>query len=134
MANKEKDAKLKALEITLGKLEKSYGKGVVMKLGDKVVEKIDSIPSGSMGLDLALGVNGYPRGRVIEIYGPESSGKTTLTIHAIAEVQKQGGIAAFIDAEHAFDSAYAKTLGVDIDNLFISNQIMESKLWKLQII
>ena len=120
MVNKEKDAKLKALEITLGKLEKSYGKGVVMKLGDKVVEKIDSIPSGSMGLDLALGVGGYPRGRVVEIYGPESSGKTTLTIHAIAEVQKQGGIAAFIDAEHAFDSAYAKTLGVDTDNLFIS--------------
>ena len=120
MVNKEKDAKLKALEITLGKLEKSYGKGVVMKLGDKVVEKIDAIPSGSMGLDLALGVGGYPRGRVVEIYGPESSGKTTLTIHAIAEVQKQGGIAAFIDAEHAFDSAYAKTLGVDIDNLFIS--------------
>jgi len=120
MVNKEKDAKLKALEITLGKLEKSYGKGVVMKLGDKVVEKIDSIPSGSMGLDLALGIGGYPRGRVVEIYGPDSSGKTTLTIHAIAEVQKQGGIAAFIDAEHAFDSAYAKTLGVDIDNLLIS--------------
>ena len=120
MVNKEKEAKLKALEITLGKLEKSYGKGVVMKLGDKVVEKIDAIPSGSMGLDLALGVGGYPRGRVVEIYGPESSGKTTLTIHAIAEVQKQGGIAAFIDAEHAFDSAYAKTLGVDIDNLLIS--------------
>ena len=120
MVNKEKDAKLKALEITLGKLEKSYGRGVVMKLGDKVVEKIDAIPSGSMGLDLALGVGGYPRGRVVEIYGPESSGKTTLTIHAIAEVQKQGGIAAFIDAEHAFDSAYAKTLGVDTDNLFIS--------------
>ena len=120
MVNKEKAAKLKALEITLGKLEKSYGKGVVMKLGDKVVEKIDAIPSGSMGLDLALGVGGYPRGRVVEIYGPESSGKTTLTIHAIAEVQKQGGIAAFIDAEHAFDSAYAKTLGVDIDNLLIS--------------
>jgi len=120
MVNKEKDAKLKALEITLGKLEKSYGKGVVMKLGDKVVEKIDAIPSGSMGLDLALGVGGYPRGRVVEIYGPESSGKTTLTIHAIAEVQKQGGIAAFIDAEHAFDSDYAKTLGVDIDNLLIS--------------
>ena len=120
MVNKEKDAKLKALEITLGKLEKSYGKGVVMKLGDKVVEKIDAIPSGSMGLDLALGVGGYPRGRVVEIYGPESSGKTTFTIHAIAEVQKQGGIAAFIDAEHAFDSAYAKTLGVDIDNLLIS--------------
>jgi len=120
MVNKEKDAKLKALEITLGKLEKSYGKGVVMKLGDKVVEKVDAIPSGSMGLDLALGVGGYPRGRVVEIYGPESSGKTTLTIHAIAEVQKQGGIAAFIDAEHAFDSAYADDLGVDIDNLLIS--------------
>lgn len=120
MANKEKDAKLKALEITLGKLEKSYGKGVVMKLGDKVDEKIDAIPSGSIGVDLALGVGGYPRGRVIEIYGPESSGKTTLTIHAIAQVQKQGGIAAFIDAEHAFDSSYAATLGVDVDNLLIS--------------
>lgn len=120
MANKEKDAKLKALEITLGKLEKSYGKGVVMKLGEKVVEKVDAIPSGSMGIDLALGVGGFPRGRVIEIYGPESSGKTTLTIHAIAEVQKQGGIAAFIDAEHAFDSDYASKLGVDIDNLLIS--------------
>ena len=120
MVNKEKDAKLKALEITLGKLEKSYGKGVVMKLGDKVEEKIDSIPSGSMGLDLALGVGGYPRGRVVEVYGPESSGKTTLTIHAIAEAQKQGGVAAFIDAEHAFDSVYASALGVDIDNLYIS--------------
>ncbi|MBC8266022.1 MAG: recombinase RecA [Flavobacteriales bacterium] len=120
MANKEKDAKLKALEITLGKLEKSYGKGVVMKLGDKSIEKIDAIPSGSMGVDLALGVGGYPRGRVIEIYGPESSGKTTLTIHAIAEVQKQGGIAAFIDAEHAFDATYAASLGVDTDNLLIS--------------
>ncbi len=120
MANKEKDAKLKALEITLGKLEKSYGKGVVMKLGDKVDEKIDAIPSGSIGVDLALGVGGYPRGRVIEIYGPESSGKTTLTIHAIAQVQKQGGIAAFIDAEHAFDSSYAATLGVDVNNLLIS--------------
>ena len=120
MANKEKEAKLKALEITLGKLEKSYGKGVVMKLGDKVVEKIDAIPSGSMGLDIAMGIGGYPRGRVVEIYGPESSGKTTLTIHAIAEVQKQGGIAAFIDAEHAFDSDYATSLGVDTDNLLIS--------------
>ena len=120
MANKEKDAKLKALEITLGKLEKSYGKGVVMKLGDKIEEKIDVIPSGSIGVDLALGIGGYPRGRVIEIYGPESSGKTTLTIHAIAEVQKQGGIAAFIDAEHAFDAVYAAALGVDIENLLIS--------------
>ena len=120
MSNKDKNAKLKVLELTLGKLEKSYGKGVVMKLGDKIAEDIDVIPSGSIGLDLALGVGGYPRGRVIEIYGPESSGKTTLTIHAIAEVQKQGGIAAFIDAEHAFDSAYSSSLGVDIDNLLIS--------------
>ena len=120
MANKEKESKLKALEITLGKLEKTYGKGVVMKLGDKVVENIDAIPSGSMGLDIAMGVGGYPRGRVVEIFGPESSGKTTLTIHAIAEVQKQGGIAAFIDAEHAFDADYAVSLGVDTDNLLIS--------------
>ncbi len=120
MSEKEKNAKLKVLELTLGKLEKSYGKGVVMKLGDKIAEDIDVIPSGSIGLDLALGVGGYPRGRVVEIYGPESSGKTTLTIHAIAEVQKQGGIAAFIDAEHAFDSVYASSLGVDIDNLLIS--------------
>ena len=120
MSKKDQSAKLKALELTLGKLEKSYGKGVVMKLGDKVVEDIEAIPTGSIGLDLALGIGGYPRGRVIEIYGPESSGKTTLTIHAIAEVQKQGGIAAFIDAEHAFDAAYAKNLGVDVDNLYIS--------------
>ena len=120
MSKKEESAKLKALELTLGKLEKSYGKGVVMKLGDRVVEDIEAIPTGSIGLDLALGIGGYPRGRVIEIYGPESSGKTTLTIHAIAEVQKQGGIAAFIDAEHAFDAAYAKNLGVDVDNLYIS--------------
>ena len=111
---------MKALELTLGKLEKTYGKGVVMKLGDKVVEDIASIPTGSINLDLALGIGGYPRGRVIEIYGPESSGKTTLTIHAIAEVQKQGGVAAFIDAEHAFDSSYASALGVDVDNLYIS--------------
>ena len=120
MSKKDQNAKLKALELTLGKLEKSYGKGVVMKLGDRVVEDIEAIPTGSIGLDLALGIGGYPRGRVIEIYGPESSGKTTLTIHAIAEVQKQGGIAAFIDAEHAFDAAYAKNLGVDVDNLYIS--------------
>ena len=120
MSDKEKTAKLKALELTLGKLEKSYGKGVVMKLGDKVVEDIDSIPTGSVGLDTILGVGGYPRGRVVEIYGPESSGKTTLSIHAIAEVQRQGGIAAFIDAEHAFDSSYAANLGVNIDDLLIS--------------
>jgi len=120
MSDKEKTAKLKALELTLGKLEKSYGKGVVMKLGDKVVEDIDSIPTGSVGLDTILGVGGYPRGRVVEIYGPESSGKTTLSIHAIAEVQKQGGIAAFIDAEHAFDASYAESLDVNIDDLLIS--------------
>jgi len=120
MSKNEQSAKLKALELTLGKLEKSYGKGVVMKLGERVVEDIEAIPTGSIGLDLALGIGGYPRGRVVEIYGPESSGKTTLAIHAIAETQKQGGIAAFIDAEHAFDAAYAKNLGVDVDNLYIS--------------
>ena len=120
MSNKEQSEKLKVLELTIGKLEKSYGKGVLMKLGDRVVEDISSIPTGSINLDLALGVGGYPRGRVVEIYGPESSGKTTLTIHAIAEVQKQGGVAAFIDAEHAFDASYAAGLGVDIDNLYIS--------------
>ncbi len=119
-ADKEKAAKLKALQLTLDKLDKTYGKGSVMKLGDVVTEEVDAISSGSLGLDLALGVGGYPRGRVIEIYGPESSGKTTLTLHAIAEAQKSGGIAAFIDAEHAFDKFYAENLGVDIDNLIIS--------------
>ena len=112
--------KLKALQLTLDKIEKGYGKGTIMKLGDNAIEDIQVIPSGSLGLDLALGVGGYPRGRVIEIYGPESSGKTTLAIHAIAEAQKAGGIAAFIDAEHAFDRFYAKKLGVDIENLYIS--------------
>ena len=116
----EKEAKLKALQLTLDKLDKAYGKGTVMKMGDKAVEEVEVIASGSLGLDLALGVNGYPRGRVIEIYGPESSGKTTLTLHAIAEAQKAGGIAAFIDAEHAFDRNYAEKLGVDIENLIIS--------------
>ena len=116
----EKEAKLKALQLTLDKLDKAYGKGTVMKMGDKAVEEVEVISSGSLGLDLALGVNGYPRGRVIEIYGPESSGKTTLTLHAIAEAQKAGGIAAFIDAEHAFDRNYAEKLGVDIENLIIS--------------
>ena len=120
MSKKEHNAKIKALELTLGKLEKTYGQGVVMKLGDRVAEDIDVISSGSINLDMALGVGGYPKGRVIEIYGPESSGKTTLTIHAIAETQKQGGVAAFIDAEHAFDASYAAALGVDIDNLYIS--------------
>jgi recombination protein RecA len=115
-----KQAKLKALQLTLDKLDKTYGKGSVMKLGDEIVEPIEVISSGSLGLDLALGTGGYPRGRVIEIYGPESSGKTTLSLHAIAECQKKGGIAAFIDAEHAFDRLYAKNLGVDIEELIIS--------------
>ena len=116
----EKDAKLKALKLTLDKLDKAYGKGTVMKMSDQAVADVDSIPSGSLGLDIALGVGGYPRGRIIEIYGPESSGKTTLTLHAIAEAQKSGGIAAFIDAEHAFDRFYAEKLGVDLENLIIS--------------
>jgi recombination protein RecA len=116
----EKEAKLKALQLTLDKLDKTYGKGTVMKMGDKAIEEVETISSGSLGVDLALGVGGYPRGRIIEIYGPESSGKTTLTLHAIAEAQKAGGIAAFIDAEHAFDRNYAEKLGVDIENLIIS--------------
>ncbi len=118
--DKEKQAKLKALQLTLDKLDKTYGKGSVMKMGDVASENIDVIPSGSLGLDIALGVGGYPRGRIIEIFGPESSGKTTLALHAMAEAQKAGGIAAFIDAEHAFDRFYAEKLGVDIDNLIIS--------------
>ncbi len=112
--------KLKALQLTLDKLEKSYGKGSVMKLGDAPIEAIDSISTGSISLDIALGIGGVPKGRVIEIYGPESSGKTTLATHIIAEAQKKGGIAAFIDAEHAFDKGYAKKLGVDVDNLLIA--------------
>ncbi|VXB29445.1 DNA strand exchange and recombination protein with protease and nuclease activity [Flavobacterium sp. 9R] len=116
----DKEAKLKALQLTLDKLDKTYGKGTVMKMGDKAIEEVETISSGSLGVDLALGVNGYPKGRIIEIFGPESSGKTTLTLHAIAEAQKAGGIAAFIDAEHAFDRNYAEKLGVDIENLIIS--------------
>ena len=116
----EQASKLKALQLTLDKLDKTYGKGAVMKMGDSGAQDVEVISSGSLGLDLALGVGGYPRGRVIEIYGPESSGKTTLTLHAMAEAQKAGGIAAFIDAEHAFDRFYAQKLGVDIDNLIIS--------------
>lgn len=112
--------KLKALQLTMEKLDKTFGKGSVMKLGDNAIEEIEVIPSGSITLDIALGVNGYPKGRIVEIYGPESSGKTTLAIHAIAEVQKQGGIAAIIDAEHAFDQFYAQKLGVDVENLLIS--------------
>lgn len=115
-----KKEKLKALQLTLDKIEKSYGKGAVMKLGDIVVEPIASISTGSIGLDVALGIGGLPRGRVVEIYGPESSGKTTLALHAIAEAQKAGGIAAFIDAEHAFDRFYAEKLGVDVENLLVS--------------
>ncbi|MBQ0046514.1 MAG: recombinase RecA [Prevotellaceae bacterium] len=112
--------KLKALMTAMEKIEKSFGKGAIMKMGDDNVEKVDVIPTGSLGLDMALGVGGYPKGRIIEIFGPESSGKTTLAIHAIAECQKQGGVAAFIDAEHAFDRFYAEKLGVDVNNLWIS--------------
>ena len=112
--------KMKALQLTMDRLDKTYGKGTVMKLGDEVVEKSDAIPSGSLNLDLALGIGGYPKGRIVEIYGPESSGKTTLAIHAIAECQKQGGICAIVDAEHAFDKFYAENLGVDTENLLIS--------------
>ncbi len=115
--NKEK---LKALQLTLDKLEKTYGRGTIMKLGDSAVENVEVIPTGSIGLDAALGIGGLPRGRVIEIYGPESSGKTTLALHAIAQAQRQGGIAAFIDAEHAFDRFYAQKLGVDVENLLVS--------------
>ncbi len=118
--SKEQDAKLKALQLTLDKLDKTYGKGAVMKMGDSAVQEVEVISSGSIGLNAALGVGGFPKGRIIEIYGPESSGKTTLTLHAIAEAQKAGGIAAFVDAEHAFDRFYAAKLGVDIDNLIIS--------------
>ena len=116
----EKLEKLKVLQAAISKIEKNYGKGSIMKLGDKAVEQMDTISSGSIALDSALGVGGFPKGRIIAIYGPESSGKTTLAIHAIAERQKNGGLAAFIDAEHAFDSNYAKKLGVDVDNLYIS--------------
>ena len=116
----QKLEKLKILQSTMEKIEKNYGKGAVMKLGDRAAEKVDVISTGSINLDAALGVGGFPKGRIVEIFGPESSGKTTLAIHAIAECQKNGGIAAFIDAEHAFDSFYAKKLGVDVDNLFVS--------------
>jgi recombination protein RecA len=118
--SKEKDEKLKALKLTVDKLDKTYGKGTVMKLGDKQVVSTEVISTGSLGLDIALGIGGFPKGRVVEIYGPESSGKTTLAIHAIAQCQKAGGIAAFIDAEHAFDRFYAEALGVDTENLLIS--------------
>jgi recombination protein RecA len=115
-----KEGKLKALQAAMAKIEKDFGKGSIMRMGDNHVENVDVIPTGSIALDAALGVGGFPKGRIIEIYGPESSGKTTLAIHAIAECQKAGGIAAFIDAEHAFDRFYAEKLGVDVDNLFMS--------------
>ena len=118
--SKDNDAKQRALQLAVANLEKTYGKGIVMKMGDKQVVEVDAIPTGSLGLDIALGINGLPKGRVVEIYGPESSGKTTLAIHAIAECQKRGGTAAFIDAEHAFDRFYAEALGVDTENLLIS--------------
>lgn len=114
------EGKLKALQAAMSKIEKDFGKGSIMRMGDEQIEQVEVIPTGSVTLDTALGVGGYPRGRIIEIYGPESSGKTTLAIHAIAEAQKQGGIAAFIDAEHAFDRFYAEKLGVDVDNLWVS--------------
>ena len=120
MAQAENKEKLQALKMTLDRIEKTYGKGTIMRLGDSVVDAAEVISTGSLTLDLALGVGGYPKGRIIEIYGPESSGKTTLTLHAIAEAQRAGGIAAFIDAEHAFDRFYAEKLGVDTENLLIS--------------
>ena len=116
----DKDAKLKALQLTMDRMDKTYGKGAVMRMGDAAVEEVETISSGSLGLDLALGIGGYPKGRIVEIYGPEASGKTTLTLHAIAEAQKKGGIAAFIDAEHAFDRIYAEKLGVNTEELIIS--------------
>ncbi len=120
MATEINKEKLKALQLTMDKMEKTFGKGAIMRMGDDAVEQVEVIPTGSIGLDLALGVGGYPKGRVVEIYGPESSGKTTLAIHAIAEVQRKGGIAAIVDAEHAFDRFYAEALGVDTENLLIS--------------
>src|SRR5210317_539358 len=116
----ELDNKLRSLKMTIDRLDKTFGKGTVMRLGDQRVVQAEVIGTGSLGLDIALGINGYPKGRIVEIYGPESSGKTTLAIHAIAEAQKSGGIAAFIDAEHAFDRYYAEKLGVDIENLLVS--------------
>ena len=120
MQDKEKEQKYKALQLTIDKLEKTYGKGAIMKLSDEKVMDVPVISTGSIGLDLALGVGGIPKGRVIEVYGPESSGKTTLSMHCIAEAQKKGGLAAFVDAEHAFDKSYAEKLGIDTENLLIS--------------
>ena len=122
--NAVKNDKLKALDAAISQIEKQYGKGSIMKLGDNSAHmNVETIPTGSLSLDIALGLGGLPKGRIIEIYGPESSGKTTVALHAVAEVQKRGGIAGFIDAEHALDPVYAKNIGVDIDNLYISQQI-----------
>ena len=123
-AQGQQSEKLKALQAAMAKIEKDFGKGSIMKLGEERIDNIQVIPTGSIALDYALGVGGYPRGRIVEIYGPESSGKTTLAIHAIAEAQKQGGIAAFIDAEHAFDRFYAANLGVNVDELLISQLLL----------
>ena len=126
--------KLKALKLTIDKIEKDYGKGSVMMMNEKGIHEMEVVSTGSIGLDVALGIGGLPRGRVVEIYGPESSGKTTIATHVIAQAQKKGGMCAIIDAEHAFDSAYAQKLGVDVDNLLISNQIMANKHLKLPIV
>ena len=127
------EEKQKALEAALGHIEKQYGKGSVMKLGESGANmQVETVPTGSLSLDIALGVGGVPKGRIIEIYGPESSGKTTVALHMVAEVQKRGGIAGFIDAEHALDPVYAKNIGVDIDNLYISQQITENRRLKSQ--
>ncbi len=120
ISSKDREAKLKSLQMAVDRIEKTFGKGTIMRMGDRQIMDVETIPSGSLGLDIALGINGFPKGRVVEIYGPESSGKTTLAIHAIAESQKRGGLAAFIDAEHAFDRHYAAALGVDTENLLIS--------------
>lgn len=132
-ATNEIKERLKTLQLTIEKLEKEYGKGVVMRMSDTRIEPLEVISTGSIGLDIALGVGGLPKGRVIEIYGPESSGKTTLSMHAIAECQKQGGMAAFIDAEHAFDKTYAEKLGIDISNLLIAQPDNGEQALKLQI-
>ncbi len=128
LANKVNPEKLKAIEAAMGQIEKQFGKGSIMKLGEDSILNVESISTGSLDLDIALGIGGVPRGRIIEIFGPESSGKTTVALHILAEAQKIGGAAAFIDAEHALDPSYARNLGVDIDNLIVLNQIQENRL------
>lgn len=131
MEDKRSADKKRALEMALAQIDRDFGKGAVMKLGENLHMNVETISTGSLGLDMALGVGGLPRGRIVEIYGPESSGKTTVALHVIAEAQKNGGEAAFIDAEHALDPVYAKKLGVDIDNLIVSSRIRENRRWKL---